>query len=204
MFYSSYGYKPGFQFLEVFAIIFAGICAISLIFGILCYILQAIGLYKIARRRGIRHAGLAWVPLGNMWILGSIADQFQYVVKGKIRNRRKSLLWLSVVLTALTVVAEVCTYFVSVLLPAMPAMADILRAWPLLAGWGMAIIATFVIAIVAVVIEYIAYYNLFFSCNPDNNVVFLVLGILFPVLLPFFVFSQRNRDYGMPPRKPII
>ncbi len=53
------------------------------------YVLQALSLYSIAKRRGIGKPWLSWIPVANTWILGSISDQYQYVVKGKVRNKRK-------------------------------------------------------------------------------------------------------------------
>ena len=47
----------------------------------------------------------------------------------------------------------------------------------------------------------IALYDLYSSCNPRNNVLFLVLGIIFVFLVPFFIFACRNKEEGMPPRR---
>ena len=52
---------------------------VTIAFGITVYILQGIGLFTLAERRGISLPGLAWVPVGNQrrspfvlchWILG--------------------------------------------------------------------------------------------------------------------------------------
>ena len=48
--------------------------------------------------------------------------------------------------------------------------------------------------------RYFAYYDYYASCRPDLKVVFLVLSILFPVTLPFFVFACRKHDLGMEER----
>ena len=66
------------------------------------YVLQAIGFYTIAKRRGIRHAWLAWVPVGCVWILGSISDDFKERLTGRPHNKRKLLIVLPVVLVVLT------------------------------------------------------------------------------------------------------
>ena len=58
------------------------------------YILNALGLYKIAARRGICHAWLAWVPLGEVWILGRISDQYQSLALQKQKKRGLILLLL--------------------------------------------------------------------------------------------------------------
>ena len=57
------------------------------------------------------------------------------------------------------------------------------------------------VAIATAVIRYMALYDVYTSCTPQNNVVFLVLSILFSVTEPFFLFFTRNKDDGMPPRK---
>ena len=37
--------------------------------------------------------------------------------------------------------------------------------------------------------------------DPGNCVLFLVLSIIFNVTEPFFLFFNRNKDLGMPPRR---
>ena len=57
----------------------------------------------------------------------------------------------------------------------------------------------FALAIVNMVFYYIALYDLYCSCNPDNAVMFLVLDIFISVTQPFFMFACRNKDLGMIP-----
>ena len=59
----------------------AGVVLFFLAFLAVQYVFQSLSLYAIARRRGIAHPGLAWVPVAYSWILGSISDQYQYVVR---------------------------------------------------------------------------------------------------------------------------
>ena len=61
-----------------------------------------------------------------------------------------------------------------------------------------------VLAIVGGIFQYISYYDLFCSSKPENATLFLVLGIIFPVTLPFFLFVCRKCDNGMPPRKVVV
>ena len=42
--------------------------------GALLYTLFAVSLWQIAKRRGINKHWLALFPVGNLWVLGSIAD----------------------------------------------------------------------------------------------------------------------------------
>ena len=57
------------------------------------------------------------------------------------------------------------------------------------------------LAIAVAVIQYMALYDLYQSCEPKNSVLYLVLSIFFNITLPIFVFLCRNKDEGMPPRK---
>ena len=192
-----------------------GIIAIVLItylvtfgLGIVMYILQSLGMYTIAQRRGIRHPWLAWLPFLHMWILGSISDQYRYVVRGQIRNRRKWLLVLSIVMLALSLAAV--GGYVAVLVDIAMQIPDITYVISgqlpgggvLPALWVFGVIAAvWVLAVVATVLQYACLYDLYASCTPNYKVLFLVLSILFNVTMPFLVFACRKKDGGMPPRK---
>lgn len=174
-----------------FMVIYLLIVFSSMALSLVSYVLHSIGLYSIAERRGIHHSWLAWIPLGNLWILGSISDQYQYVAKGKIKNRRKSMLWLSVVTIAVYLI------WVIFLVVSIFSDGEFLTVFIMLLG----IIGLMVTAIILTVVQYMAYYDLFVSCNRENAALYLVLGILVSVTLPFLVFASRKKDLGMPPRK---
>ncbi|MBO7252834.1 MAG: hypothetical protein J6V25_09460, partial [Oscillospiraceae bacterium] len=70
----------------------------SLLLSIAAYVLTAIALYTMAKSRGLSKAWMAWVPVLDSWILGSLSDQYQYLVKGQNKNKRKVLLILNVVM----------------------------------------------------------------------------------------------------------
>lgn len=181
-------------FVLVFAVL---VYLLALAYGILNYVLCSLSMYTIAKRRGIHNPWLSWVPLGNLWILGSISDQYQYVVKGKTRGRRKVLLGLS---------ASVFLMMVPVVIGAVVLALGITGSAASV-GAGAAIIllaylAIVVLGIILMVFEYIALYDLFVSCNPSNAVLYLVLTIFFGVVLPFFMFSCRKKDLGMVPPRP--
>jgi len=188
----------GAGILGVFFIVYCLVLLFSFAFSILCYVLQSLGLYTVADRRGIRHAWLAWLPVGNFWLLGSISDQYQYVAKGKIRSRRKVLLGLSIALVGmyLLFVAGLVVLAISSAFGAIETGA-VVGALLFILG----IFAFVVVAVVLCVLQYVAYYDLFKSCEPGNAVLYLVLSIIFSVTLPFFVFACRKKDLGMPPRK---
>ena len=172
---------------------------VALAFGAAMYILTSYGMYKLAKRRGIKKPWLAWIPVASNWILGSISDQYQYLVKRKNTNRRMIVLILS---AANTVIGGAFSgSYLSTMLSMcfdMSEVSEIIGAFAALLGIGMLVAA---LAITTIVFQMIALYDLYNSCSPNNSVLFLVLSILFNVTQPFFIFCCRNKDNGMPPRK---
>lgn len=176
----------------------------SLGLGIVTYVLSSLGVYTIAKRRELNHPWMAWVPVLNIWILGSISDQYQYVTQGKIRNKRKWLVglyaaYIVVVIAAYVVMLAFTAAMVSDTVGGVTRISDAVgliiaffSVWLVLVG--------FIIAMS--VIRYIALYDLYKSCKPGNAVLFLVLSILVSMTEPFFIFACRKKDEGMPPRRP--
>ncbi len=183
--------------------IFAGIVLIvyllGMAFAVVSYVLSAVGMYRIAKRRGIHHPWLAWVPVGNAWLLGSIADHYQYVAKQKATKRRKVLLILSILCVVMGgffgagvgVFAAVDIFDGATTAGSILSVAMMVVGYLGLMGLGIAV----------TVFSYIAYFDLFRSCKPKNDVLFLVLSIIFNVTLPFFVFACSSSDEGMPPKR---
>ena len=173
----------------------------SFAFGIAAYVLTALALYTMATRRGISNAWMSWVPVLNLWIIGSLSDQYRYVVKGQIKSKRKVLLALEILKVVLGVcVIAVCLFMVVALLGGAmnEGMAEMLG--PVLAVAALDSLLVIVV-IAALVVRYMALYDIYVSCDPANSVLFLVLSILFGITEPFFLFFSRNKDQGMPPRK---
>ena len=163
-------------------------------------------LYTIAKRRGLNHAWLSWIPVANVWILGSIADQYRYVARGEIKSKRKVLLTLNIISAVLTAVM-VCLCVVAVVgafsgaIMGRPEDVILQNLLGTLAGMLGLIVPILGVAIAAAIIRYMALYDLYSSCDPDNKTVFLVIGILFGITEPVFLFLCRNKDLGMPPRR---
>lgn len=180
---------------RLFPIVFSFRSVISLTL----YVVNAWALFTIAKRRGIRNYGLAWVPIGNLWILGSLSDQYRYVTAKKVQRRRALLLWLSIGASALSCVAFGATLarYIPMLINGEAVASVLLRA---LSSAAFAALAVFALSVWCAVYYFIVLYNVYASSDPGNATLYLVLSILFPVTTPFFLFACRNRDEGMPPR----
>ena len=174
--------------------------------GVGSYVFQSLGFYTVAKRRGIKKPWLSWLPVGNMWILGCISDQYQYVVKGRVKNKRKAMLILNILMWLFEI--TVCVLFAVFIYTAfsMPEggmetaeqVAAVMGSMFGMMGGSVVLVG---IAIATVVIQYIALYDLFTSCDPKNDILYLLLSIFVSITMPILVFIFRNKDLGMPPRK---
>ena len=180
--------------------------SISSLWGIAMYVLTSLGLYTIAKRRAISKAWLAWIPVVNCWLIGCISDQYRYVVKGQVKSKRKSLLTLTIVQMALVLafvaaltVTIVCGVNVSMAVTGYSRVLESIMV-PAIVTLGL-LLPIIGVGIAKMVVYYMAMYDLYTSCSPENNVLFLVLSIFFRVTEPFFIFFNRKNDKGMPPRR---
>ena len=170
------------------------------------YVLTALALHTMAKRRGISHAWLSWVPVLNIWVLGSLSDQYRYVAKGQYKSKRKVLVILSVISAVLAFIM-VCLGIVI----AVEVVEDLhygMLDWdtwedilgPVLGAAGLAL-PLLGVNIAVLVIRYMALYDVYNSCDGQYSVLFLLLSIFFNITEPFFLFFSRNKDLGMPPRR---
>lgn len=178
----------------------------SILLGIAGYVLSSLALYTIASRRGLNKPWLAWIPILNMWLLGSMSDQYRYVVRGEIKNKRRWMLTLSLLIWVLSfaMVAVLVVFIVDTMgsamygMPEEQVMEEALGMVISILGLAIPVMG---VSIAYAVIRFMALYDVYKSLDPNNCVLFLVLSILFKVTEPFFLFFNRNKDGGMPPRR---
>ena len=176
---------------------------------LVAYVFSALAIYTIAQRRGVRKPWLAWIPVVNVWILGSLSDQYRYVVKGEVKSKRKVLLSLSIINSVLSAAAviRIVVMLVSFITGSMRGMNENAMGRLLMEGvlTSLAIsLPMLILSIVKLVFEYMALYDLYTSCEPANNVLYLVLSLIpgiNQITKPLFLFLCRNQDGGMPPRR---
>ena len=175
-------------------LVFLGIVLVCCLVG---WILSSVGLHKIAKRRGIAHAWLAWLPIGREWVLGSVSDQYQHLVQGKITARRRILPILEVACIVGGIVYVVTTAMAEIMAVADGEVGGVLLAV------GIPYVLFLGVYVAMMVFYHICNFDLYRSCNPHNAVVFLVLGIVLPVCQPFFYFACRKKDLGMVVPQPV-
>ena len=187
----------------------AGFTAFAVLYAVLIaiflapiYILNALGLYSIASRRGICNSWLAWLPLGDAWILGRISDQYQVLVMHQQKKRSAILLILRSAGCIAYILTMVLFFTGLVSLEAHAIQTQFFRAvLPavlfLPVGIGVSVAAT--------VFTYLAKYDLFRSCDPKNAALYLagslIVKFMIPtleILQPVFVLLCRKKDDGIP------
>ncbi len=184
---------PDAEILAMITSVLVTILVVAGILSLVTYIFSSLGFYTLAKRRGIRAPGLAWIPIGGTrWILGSLSDQYASLTGAKLRCSRHILLWGELVLTAAAIPLLV---FAIQLLTATLAGQDVTMQLMQLNGVQTLLNLA---SIALSVMIYIALYKVYKSCDPKHATLFLVLSIIFSITMPFFVFACRNKDLGMP------
>ena len=152
-------YYYGFEDMEMLLSLWSGFASFGGLLGLACYILRSLSLYTIAKRRGLNSPWLCWIPLGFEWQLGSLSDQYQYLVMDKNTSRRKIMLALSIVNWLAGIICMVIAVAVSVKLTISAAMmtesaiAEMIFA-PVMAVLGTALVLS-VAAIILLVFRFI-------------------------------------------------
>lgn len=194
--------NPGFNLLDISVLT---VLLLSSALGLVLYIFESLSLYQIAKRRGIRNYGLAWVPIGSTWILGAIGDQYKRVRTG----RRSSLRWwlLGLIIAACVAGVAMIVIWIGIFVTSIAygdylTDAQALSLLPtVLAGLGLYFL-TLGLGIAANVLQFISLYRLYRSARPNNATVFTVLSIVFTVTIPFFLFASRKYDAPIDPINP--
>lgn len=179
------------------------VLALYLIFLILTYVLSSISLFKVGKRRGVRLYGLAWVPVAKKWVLGELADAHDGR-SGMDHKWRHVLLWQAVIVF---VCCAVCTAFYGWIISEIlsnPVMDLDDLAYVILDGigsWSFVIRPAFILfsllSTAFTVCNYICVYKFYESCRPRSTVLFLLIGLIFSVTFPFFMFACRDWDNGV-------
>ena len=181
----------------------------SMLLSLAIYIFTGLGLYTIAKRRGIHNPWLAWVPFGNMWLLGCISDHYRSIARGEVKNRRKVLLGTEIPVTVIAyIVVAMCFGMLFDMLSIgmnnlehlseEAAMELLMTIMAPMATIMLLLLPLTVLGIVHAVFYYIALHDIYKSCDPGNATLYLVLNIFLGVTVPVFLMICRNKDDGIP------
>ena len=156
---------------------------------VVCYVFFSLGLYRIAKRRGIDTPGLAWVPIVQMWTVGCLAMDYDRRTKQKSMRYDHLLLWFSV---ALFIVALIATIVITAT-KIMNGGSFEIQTGEMYNNWLVMMPATVTLALWAICLL-----KIYQSCSPKNYTVLFVLSLVFSIIVPFVLFALRDSDKGLP------
>ena len=152
----------------VFVGMFLGLVLINVWTSLPIDIFSSWAMYKLAWRRGISCPWLAWIPFANLWILGSLADQYKLEKRGRRGWNRYVLLFLPILLA----VAELASRGNGQLA---------VSVWGWMQTYELVLIPLYVVGIVAV---YRSLNRVYQSCKASVSDLFTILSLMVPLSTP--------------------
>lgn len=185
--------------------IFGGAFIVSLLIPLVImvafYVVEAIGMYKIAKGRGMTNAFLAWIPVANAYLLGQITDDINLRTRGKHTRQKVALLVLNIA-TIILLILFLALLFGLIFALIKSSLFDAYHynyryssTEPAVGFALLLVLCAFAMlgaAIAYAILFYIALYRIYNDYIPQNAVLFLVLSILFGIY-PFFLLAISNK-----------
>ena len=185
--------------VSFFFTFFIGAIAVSAVIGIAIYLLESISVYKMAKSAEIKNPWLAFIPVANDWVFGTLAEKY------KKKNGTKSarfgiilpvlegiVLIEAIALTIFTVISvkEITGYALdAVNTSAEMAPEQFMSLIPVIILY-FALIA---VAIAYALVFFIALWHVYSSFDKSNATLYIVLSIIFTISVPIILFIIRNR-----------
>lgn len=149
-------------------------------FGVLAvmFVLQGLGLWRMAKNAGISHAWVAFLPLGNGYILGLLADRSRYTYTGKA-PRLGLAFWLPIA-QALAVVSMMGVFGLA------------LGRYPFNFMVVLFVGTFFLGSALSVGLNLFCVYYIFKDYAPENAVLYTIVGILFNIYWVFLLVEMNT------------
>ena len=188
--------------LMVFAGIMLVYFAIFSIIAVAMYLLEAFGLYGMAKGSGIGRPWRGFIPFANIFLFGKIAER--YVKKDGKKSAKFGGLLLAFEILTLVLAFVTMAFVIGMIFVLATAENETDLAYSILAPMVAMLISCFLlmgVAIAYAVIYYVALWRIFTAFDYNNATVYFVLSILFSFLGPIFIFILRNKQPVFDPRE---
>lgn len=185
--------------VSFFFTFFIGAIAVSAVIGIAIYLLESISVYKMAKSAQIKNPWLAFIPVANDWVFGTLAEKY------KKKNGTKSarfgiilpvlegiVLIEAIALTIFTVISikEITGYALdAVNTSSEMAPEQFMSLIPVIILY----FALMAVAIAYAVVFFIALWRVYSSFDKSNATLYIVLSVVFTISVPIILFIIRNR-----------
>lgn len=152
----------------------------AFVIGIAVYIFHSIGLYRLAKNQGIENAWLAWIPIGNYYIIGTVAKKSNYI-KTKIPRLDMILPICGAVYVALSFVPSIINIF-----------ASLAGSYASILSMGISSLVISLLGLCFTAFLVFVYYHIYKLYDPNNAVLFTVLSVFGFAFI--FIFIIRNKQ----------
>lgn len=187
------------EVVSFFFTFFIGAIAVSAVIGIAIYLLESISVYKMAKSAEVKNPWLAFIPVANDWVFGTLAEKY------KKKNGTKSarfgiilpvlegiVLIEAIALTIFTVISvkEITGYALdAVNTSSEMAPEQFMSLIPVIILY----FALMAVAIAYAVVFFIALWRVYSSFDKSNATLYIVLSVIFTISVPIILFIIRNR-----------
>ncbi len=188
--------------LMVFASIMFIYFAFIVIIALAMYLLEAVGLYGMAKSSGFSRPWRGFVPFANTFLFGKIAER--YVKKDGKRSAKFGGLLLAFEILTLIFSIATMAFVISMISVLATSYNDSELNASIVVPMVAMLACCFVligVLIAYVVIYYVALWRIFTAFDYNNATVYFVLSILFSFLGPIFLFVLRNKQPVFDPRE---
>lgn len=185
--------------VSFFLTVFIGVFAVSISIGIVIYLLEAIGVYKMAKSAEVKNPWLAFIPVANDWVFGTLAEK--YKKKNGTKSARfgiilpvlEGIVFIeSIALTIFTVISikEITGYALDAVNTSTEmAPEQFMSLIPVIILY----FALMAVAIAYAVVFFIALWRVYSSFDKSNATLYIVLSVVFTISVPVILFIIRNR-----------
>lgn len=134
--------------------------------GIFYYVFTSLGLYKMAQNSQLENPWLAWLPFGNIYIIGSIVNEIDFLGQH---------------ITNLGIIFLLCPFIVVI-------ASGILSIIPIL-GW----LASFVLNILFLIFGVLVLFRMFKGFVGESATLYTILTLIVPFGAPICFMKAGNR-----------
>ena len=185
--------------VSFFLTFFIGAIAVSAVIGIAIYLLESISVYKMAKSAEIKNPWLAFIPVANDWVFGTLAEK--YKKKNGTKSARfgiilpvlEGIVFIeSIALTIFTVISikEITGYALDAVNTSTEmAPEQFMSLIPVIILY----FALMAVAIAYAVVFFIALWRVYSSFDKSNATLYIVLSVIFTISVPIILFIIRNR-----------
>ncbi|MEI8200585.1 MAG: hypothetical protein WCG21_11015 [Eubacteriales bacterium] len=163
-------YTLFFALYAAFGILLIIILCIALLVSIGLFLAKAFGFYRIAQRKGIEHAWIAWIPFAQAYLYAEIIGEEITIGTVKIPQ----FPWVYIAITY-------GSPFIAFVLSLIPFWGGLLA---LLLGPAIYVAGIYVM------------YRFFKIFEGENAVVYTVISAIFPVVFPIMVLILREKSFA--------